>query len=132
MRCYRKDPASPYAVLAVRVFGSLSRHDMIAVISWRQISTEEPKPWQTQKIETDGTYVIGRARGSFICLEDIRVSRQHVTVERVGDRFHITDHGSANGAFLDGQPFETALWSPGQRLQISDFEFQISFQSVKA
>ncbi|MEO1205422.1 MAG: FHA domain-containing protein [Pseudomonadota bacterium] len=111
---------------------------MIAVISWRQLSADQGVlagaggAWQSRTIAKDGSFNIGRARGSFICLEDIRVSRQHVSVERAGERIHIMDHGSANGAFLDGKPFERAVWSPGQRLQIADFEFQISFQPAAA
>ncbi|MEL7049670.1 MAG: FHA domain-containing protein, partial [Pseudomonadota bacterium] len=98
---------------------------MIAVISWRKIAPDKKGAWQKTSLAAGGDGVIGRARSSLICLEDIRVSRKHVSVAIKNGAVHITDHGSANGAFLDGQSFESSVWSPGQRLQIADFEFQL-------
>lgn len=48
--------------------------------------------------------VIGRQAGSDIRLSDSRVSRRHLQIENRNGEMYVTDLGSANGSFLNGQP----------------------------
>jgi ABC-type multidrug transport system fused ATPase/permease subunit len=47
--------------------------------------------------------VIGRQAGSDIRLNDSRVSRRHLQIENRNGELFVTDLGSANGSFLNGQ-----------------------------
>src|SRR6185295_5907280 len=50
-----------------------------------------------------GRLELGRADGSPGQLDDGRVSRSHAVVERAGARWLVTDLGSQNGTFVDGE-----------------------------
>lgn len=53
--------------------------------------------------------LIGRVQNTqpSILLEDSTLSRRHVTISLTGDGLlAVTDHGSSNGTFVDGQPVE--------------------------
>jgi pSer/pThr/pTyr-binding forkhead associated (FHA) protein len=47
--------------------------------------------------------VIGRDPNSDIVIDDIEVSRKHLTITRVGKTFKIEDKNSTNGTFLNGK-----------------------------
>jgi pSer/pThr/pTyr-binding forkhead associated (FHA) protein len=42
-------------------------------------------------------FIVGRHSASNLCIVDGRLSREHMKIERVGDRFIATDCGSSNG-----------------------------------
>jgi hypothetical protein len=48
--------------------------------------------------------VVGRHSESDLCIADGRLSREHVRIERFGDKFVITDLGSSNGSTINGDP----------------------------
>src|SRR6185295_6048190 len=50
-----------------------------------------------------GRIELGRTDGSPGQLDDGRVSRSHALVERDGERWMVTDLGSQNGTFVDGE-----------------------------
>jgi len=45
---------------------------------------------------------IGRVEGNDLVLEDSLVSRNHATIEKIAKGYQITDPGSSNGTFLNG------------------------------
>jgi len=52
-----------------------------------------------------GRYTIGRTEAAQVCLRDTEVSRQHAVVEVLPDsRAVISDAGSRNGTFVNGEP----------------------------
>jgi transcriptional regulator of acetoin/glycerol metabolism len=51
----------------------------------------------------DGRLELGRTEGSAGQLDDGRVSRSHAVVERDAGRWLVTDLGSQNGTFVDGE-----------------------------
>lgn len=53
--------------------------------------------------------VLGRGDGSSAMPADPKLSRRHATVAYDGARFHITDHGSQNGTYVDGQRVDKAV-----------------------
>ncbi|MBL8751900.1 MAG: sigma 54-dependent Fis family transcriptional regulator [Planctomycetes bacterium] len=63
-------------------------------------------------------WVVGRALECQIALRDPTVSRRHVLIERVGDRFHFQDLGGANPVLLDGKPAKVGVLAPDQTLSI--------------
>lgn len=47
---------------------------------------------------------IGRRAGNEVALLDLEVSRQHARIDFVSPRYFLTDLGSTNGTWLNGQP----------------------------
>ncbi len=72
---------------------------------------------------TDKPVVVGSSRSSDVRLKADYVSRQHFQVERVGGRVYVTDLGSQNGTYLNGQRLEPGrrqAWLPGDMLAIAN------------
>lgn len=68
---------------------------------------------QTQNITGD-QFVIGRATTCHLVLQDEQISREHIRIERAPDgRFRITDLGSRNKSFVNGQMISETILSPG-------------------
>lgn len=62
----------------------------------------EQGPGMGQLLELrQGTLVLGRASTVDLRLRHPSISRQHVRVHRVGDRFYVEDLGSQNGTFVN-------------------------------
>jgi hypothetical protein len=56
-----------------------------------------------QRYPLSATSTIGRVPGCSIILPDSSVSSQHATLTQVGGRWQLTDNGSSNGTFVNGQ-----------------------------
>jgi signal transduction histidine kinase len=67
---------------------------------------------------TSAAMALGRDNSNPIRLHDTEVSRRHAEVRRVDGSFRITDLGSANGTYVNGQPVEQVALRPGDRLQL--------------
>ncbi|MFN7133165.1 MAG: FHA domain-containing protein, partial [Myxococcales bacterium] len=67
-----------------------------------------------------GELIIGRSSTAGLQLSHASVSRHHVTVRRIADRFFVKDTGSHNGTYLNGRPVigEVEMFS-GDELQLS-------------
>ena len=65
---------------------------------------------------------VGRHSGADILLDDVTVSRQHVEVERSGDRYCVRDVGSLNGTYLNGDRVESGWLDDGDVLQVGRFK----------
>ena len=69
--------------------------------------------------------VVGRSASSNVTLPDDRVSKQHAELRQDEDGWLLTDLGSTNGTFLDGQrlaPRLPARIQPGSVLRVGDTE----------
>jgi hypothetical protein len=67
----------------------------------------------------EGNTVIGRGGDCGVSLDDPTASRRHAVLRRAGQRVTVTDLGSANGTFLNGERVEgTKLLSVDDRLFI--------------
>lgn len=70
-------------------------------------------------------YLIGRAPGCQLQLDDSRVSRRHAEIRCHGSAWKVQDLGSLNGTFIDGKrlpPFVCRTVSLGARLAFGDRE----------
>ena len=65
---------------------------------------------------------IGRNGTADILLDDVTVSRRHVEVERVGDRYIVRDVGSLNGTYLNRRRIDSGELDDGDELQIGRFK----------
>lgn len=59
--------------------------------------------WKRYSLIGTDRVVIGRGTGSDIRLSSIQISRTHAVVTRRGESYYISDSGSSNGTFVNGE-----------------------------
>ncbi|HEX4146207.1 MAG TPA: GGDEF domain-containing protein [Pirellulales bacterium] len=89
---------------------------------------EEPKSWLVQiyPAASIGRFVhltgdritLGRDDSCNMMFDDGAVSRQHARIDRVGDRYVITDLKSRNGTFVNDQAVPSQTLSDGDRVRV--------------
>jgi len=72
-------------------------------------------------VDRDET-AIGRHPDAHLLLDDVTVSRRHVTIHRVGRRYEVRDLGSLNGTYVNGERIEARLLVTGDELQVGRFK----------
>ena len=69
---------------------------------------------------------IGRDADNDIVLDAPVVSRYHAQLERIGQRFKITDLKSSNGTFVNDQRIEDEVWlKPDDTIRIGSARFVV-------
>lgn len=77
----------------------------------------------TFRLLPSSTKTIGRATGADFILDESLVSRVHCRVEvNVSGDLDVTDLGSTNGTFVNGNRVTTARLVPGDRLKVGRVE----------
>lgn len=90
-------------------------------IRWRQVG-DPGTAWSETPILCS-PFRIGRDSAcSDLTLADQRVSRAHAGIERDAEGFVVVDYQSANGVYINGAKISRSRISPGDRLQIGQFE----------
>ena len=75
---------------------------------------------------------IGRAAENDIVLDDLVVSRQHAEVRRRADgRYEVTDLGSHNGTYLNGESVTTGILEPGAILSVGHHLFTLGMRGLE-
>ena len=64
---------------------------------------------------------VGRHPNADIFLDDVTVSRRHAEFLRDGTAFTVTDLGSLNGTYYEGERIETARLIDGSEVQVGKF-----------
>jgi hypothetical protein len=64
---------------------------------------------------------LGRHPDSEIILDDITVSRRHVSIERTDEGYVVVDAGSLNGTYLNQERIDRAVLHHGDELQVGKF-----------
>ena len=64
---------------------------------------------------------LGRHPDSEIMLDDITVSRRHVSIERTAQGYMVADEGSLNGTYINQERVDRAFLRHGDELQIGKF-----------
>lgn len=65
----------------------------------------------------------GRHPNADIFLDDVTVSRKHAEFSRVDNSFEVTDLGSLNGSYVNGQRTDRAKLVDGDEVRIGKFRF---------
>ena len=63
---------------------------------------------------------IGRSKENNIVLKNIKSSRRHARIERVGATYQITDLGSGNGTKVNGKKIDFHTLKKGDEIKIGD------------
>ncbi len=75
----------------------------------------------------DCELLLGRSARNDLCVEDPFASRLHAEVRRRGDRYWLSDLGSANGTLLNGSRLLTAAQlQDGDQVRIGETEIEYS------
>jgi pSer/pThr/pTyr-binding forkhead associated (FHA) protein len=72
-------------------------------------------------VDRDET-AIGRHPDAHLLLDDVTVSRRHVTIRRTGEGFEVRDLGSLNGTYVNGERIEDRALVTGDELQVGRFK----------
>ena len=68
----------------------------------------------------DDVVNIGRSKENRIILKNIKCSRRHARIERVGATYQITDLGSGNGTKVNGSKIDFHTLKKGDEIKIGD------------
>ncbi|MEO7268807.1 MAG: FHA domain-containing protein [Knoellia sp.] len=71
----------------------------------------------------------GRHPESDIFLDDVTVSRQHATFERVHEQFVVKDVGSLNGTYVNRERIDESVLQTGDEVQIG--KYRLVFYAAK-
>ena len=100
------------------------------------ISTKTQLPQKTvetipEHVLTSETVSIGRDPSNTIVLNHVMISRFHAKIEFRHNSYYVTDPGSTNGTFLNGSMINDSILTPGDLIQIGDFEFLFDGKSLR-
>ena len=87
------------------------------------VALQGPAAGSSFRIDRDTT-TVGRHPGSEIFLDDITVSRRHVTITRTGAGFVVRDAGSLNGMYVNRQRCDEARLRHGDELQVGRYRLR--------
>jgi hypothetical protein len=67
---------------------------------------------------------IGTVAGNTVVLADPAVSRKHVGIRRVGNRFELADLGSTNGVYVNGHRAASKVLDAGDLIRVGQTEMR--------
>ncbi len=77
---------------------------------------------------SDEVTTIGSVAGNTVVLSDPAVSRKHIGIRRVGDRFELADLGSTNGVYVNGHRMAKKMLDPGDIMRVGNTEMVFRVQ----
>ena len=80
-----------------------------------------PLAGQTVPLEEEVT-TLGSVAGNTVVLSDPAVSRKHLGIRRLGERFELADLGSTNGVYVNGHRMGKKLLDPGDVMRVGNTE----------
>lgn len=88
-----------------------------------------PTPGKTFPLEVD-VITIGREAGNTIVINDAEVSRKHTQLSLQGGKYVLTDIGSTNGTFVNGQRITGShVLVPGEVISLGE-QINLLFESL--
>jgi ABC-type multidrug transport system fused ATPase/permease subunit len=89
------------------------------------LAVREPGDARLVELPPAGSFVLGRAPGSDLVLDEGRVSREHAVITTEDGRAEVRDAGSRNGTKLNGEPVTEAELHDGDRITIGRWELVV-------
>jgi hypothetical protein len=96
---------------------------------------EGPRLGDTLELTHAGPYRIGRGESCDLFLDADEASREHVSIERDGDRVVVRDLGSQRGTYLGAVrlvPNRSAVWDPARMLRAAEGVFALEVAPQEA
>jgi predicted component of type VI protein secretion system len=69
---------------------------------------------------SEDVIAIGRSKENNVVLKNIKASRRHARIERIGATYQITDLGSGNGTKVNGKKIDFQALNKGDEIAIGD------------
>jgi len=89
--------------------------------------------WASRVIAIERPVIqIGRAAHNDIVLSEDGVSAEHCRLEREGDTFRLTDLGSTNRTWVNGEEATSQLLRPGDEIRVGQTRFVLEWTAAKA
>ena len=86
-------------------------------------------PWtETRVAALKGPVLLGRGDDADIRLADCWASRRHCRIDQVGGTLVVSDVGSRNGTFVNGQRVARAHLLPGAKLTVGLSSFRVQYK----
>jgi Inner membrane component of T3SS, cytoplasmic domain len=76
----------------------------------------------------DEITTIGSVPGNRVVLADPAVSRKHIGIRRVGERYELADLGSTNGVYINGHRTAKKMLDPGDIMRVGNTEMVFRVQ----
>jgi pSer/pThr/pTyr-binding forkhead associated (FHA) protein len=76
-------------------------------------------------------WVIGRGHSADVTVMDIKASRAHCRVDRIGDTFYVNDLNSTNGTYVNGQQVERQVLARGDYVKIGYTIFAFQYETAE-
>jgi hypothetical protein len=76
----------------------------------------------------DEITTIGSVPGNSVVLADPAVSRKHIGIRRVGERYELADLGSTNGVYVNGHRTAKKMLDPGDIMRVGNTEMVFRVQ----
>ncbi len=86
---------------------------------------------KTFDLSEGNVWVIGRGHSADITVMDIKVSRAHCRIDRVGHVFYLNDLNSTNGSFLNGQQIDRQVLHRGDYVKIGYTILSFHFETAE-
>jgi transcriptional regulator with GAF, ATPase, and Fis domain len=118
---------SPATIPAHTVLGTRAQGERLGFQEFHFVLLNTDDAGKSYPI-ADTTLKIGKSPDNDVVIDSPTVSRNHLVINRQGDRFLVQDLGSTNGTFIDGAQVREAYLKPGQLLELGDV--QLRFQST--
>ena len=85
-----------------------------------------------EELPLTSALTLGRAAENTLAVNDLKLSRRHLEIEKRGEAWYVKDHGSSSGTMVNGQRTVDARLAPGDRISAGDItlEFQVRFQDA--
>jgi predicted component of type VI protein secretion system len=90
--------------------------ERIRVINYDDSGAEVEK--EIIQLDQKDQFSIGRSQAADIKVMDIKVSRSHCRIEKRGGKFYITDLGSRNGTYVNGDRITTHELTNGDNIKV--------------
>jgi hypothetical protein len=77
---------------------------------------------------SDDVTTIGSVAGNTVVLSDPAVSRKHIGIRRLGERYELADLGSTNGVYVNGHRMAKKMLDPGDIMRVGNTEMVFRVQ----
>lgn len=119
------DPTMAWEPEAPDAESEVSNSRLEGAFAWALTIENGPQSGLTYVLGPGNT-MAGRGGSCSIFLADVTVSREHARFSVDANGFSVTDLGSTNGTYVNGQRHEAGRLAEGDQLMIGKFRLRVS------
>lgn len=81
-----------------------------------------------EEIALSGEFTLGRAAENTLAVNDLKLSRRHLAIEKRGEAWWVKDLGSSSGTLVNGQRAVEAKLAAGDRIDAGDMKLEFAMR----